>query len=288
MANNGIFWPMSWTGVNGLAWLLILFFSGGHVWASPSDSSPQVGRTERRAEPTVLSRPGIRSSSAVRYVEIDCLIEPHMVAEVASPISGIVQEIKVERGDVVRKGQVVASLVAETERINVELAKARLQLSEQKHGRMEELFRRKLVTPQAMDEAETEHKLAELELARAMEALNMRTIRSPLSGVVVERFISPGEITEHQKVFKIAQINPLNVEVIAPVDILGVVRVGEETLVVPEGRLSVPLKAKVVIVDRVVDAASGTLGIRLELQNPKYSITPGLKCKAMFARDAVM
>jgi multidrug resistance efflux pump len=38
------------------------------------------------------------------------------------------------------------------------------------------------------------------------------TIRSPVNGVVVERYLSPGEYIENQSVLKLAQIDPLNVE----------------------------------------------------------------------------
>jgi len=42
--------------------------------------------------------------------------------------------------------------------------------------------------------------------------------------------------------------------------------------------------AKVTVVDRVVDAASGTFGVRLELPNPNYRLPAGLKCKVPFGR----
>jgi membrane fusion protein (multidrug efflux system) len=52
--------------------------------------------------------------------------------------------------------------------------------------------------------------------------------------------------------------------------------------VTPENPVSKVYKAKVTIVDRVIDAASGTFGVRLELPNPKYRLPAGLKCKVAF------
>jgi hypothetical protein len=40
--------------------------------------------------------------------------------------------------------------------------------------------------------------------------------------------------------------------------------------------------ARVIIVDRVVDAASSTFGIRLELRNPGNRIPAGIRCKVKF------
>jgi multidrug efflux pump subunit AcrA (membrane-fusion protein) len=40
----------------------------------------------------------------------------------------------------------------------------------------------------------------------------------------------------------------------------------------------------VVVVDKVVDAASGTLGVRLELPNPDNKIPAGIKCRVTFGK----
>ena len=81
---------------------------------------------------------------------------------------------------------------------------------------------------------------------------------------------------------KLAQIHPLYVEVIMAVANLGLVKVGMEAAVRPESPVGGLYNAKVIVVDRVVDAASGTFGVRLELPNPDYRLPPGLKCKVIF------
>jgi multidrug efflux pump subunit AcrA (membrane-fusion protein) len=54
-------------------------------------------------------------------------------------------------------------------------------------------------------------------------------------------------------------------------------------VVTPEAPLNgTSYNARVSVVDRVVDAASGTLGVRLELPNPGYRLPAGLKCKVRF------
>jgi LysM repeat protein len=98
----------------------------------------------------------------------------------------------------------------------------------------------------------------------------------------VERFLHPGEYVEDQPILKLAQIHPLNVEVILPVEMLGSVKAGMGATVKPEAPVTGFYTAKVKIVDKVVDAASGTFGVRLELPNPDYQLPPGLKCKVVF------
>ena len=78
---------------------------------------------------------------------------------------------------------------------------------------------------------------------------------------------------------KLAQLDPLRVEVFVPISMLGRIRVGMQAEVMPEEPVKGTFKARVIVVDRVADAASGTFGVRLELPNPGYRLPAGLKCK---------
>ena len=215
----------------------------------------------------------------------DGLIEPSEVVKVSSQVSGTLEEIVVERGDRVVKGQVIARLHSKIEKAAVDLALARMEFAQRKVLRNEDLYRKQLISIHDKDEMETELKIAELQLREAREKLDIRTIRSPIDGVIVERFLSPGEYIGEEAVMKIARINPLYVEVVVPVEVFGKIRKGASAEVrfdFPEPRRH---SARVIIVDRVVDAASGTFGVRLELPNAGYLLPAGLKCKVSFAAE---
>jgi multidrug efflux pump subunit AcrA (membrane-fusion protein) len=95
---------------------------------------------------------------------------------------------------------------------------------------------------------------------------------------VVERFMHPGKFPKQEKILKIAQIDPLRVEAYAPVAMLGKIAVGMTAHVKPEPPLPGEYAAKVAVADRVVDAASGTFGVRVELPNSELKLPAGLKC----------
>ena len=244
-------------------------------------------------------------------LELDGLIEPYMVVNVGSGVPGVLEAVRVDRGDFVTKDQVLANLQSGVEEAAMELARVRAKMeatvrarqanvdfSVRKQARAEELYRKDVLPFSQMDEAETNRTLAELELQealenkrlaelefqRAIEVLKRRAIRSPIDGVVVERFLSPGEYVEQQPIMKLAQIHPLNVEVIVPVSLFGSIKVGMRATVKPEAPVGGEYVAQVKIVDRVVDAASGTFGVRLELPNPRYRLPAGLKCVVHFSR----
>jgi membrane fusion protein (multidrug efflux system) len=215
----------------------------------------------------------------------ECLLEPSMVVNVGSSVDGVLDTVAVDRGDRVRKGQVVATLRSGVEAASVKLSEARVEFGRRRVERNEALYQKQLISAQERDELVTEVNLREEELRKEREILKLRTIVSPLDGVVVERRLAPGETirTDKSVVLRLAQIDPLHVEVIAPARLFGSVKVGMS------GRVSSAffpgtLSAKVVVVDRVIDAASGTLGVRLELSNPDNRIPAGIKCNVSFGR----
>jgi membrane fusion protein (multidrug efflux system) len=216
----------------------------------------------------------------------ECLLEPSMVVNVGSSVDGVLDEVAVDRGDRVRKGQVVATLRSGVEAASVKLSEARVEFGRRRVERNEALFQKQLISAQERDELVTEVHLREEELKKERENLKLRTIVSPLDGVVIERRLSPGETirTDKSVVLRLAQIDPLHVEVIAPARLFGSVKVGMAGRVNLAPFFPGTLQAKVVVVDRVIDAASGTLGVRLELPNPDNKIPAGIKCSVSFAR----
>ena len=218
--------------------------------------------------------------------ELECLVEPHMLVNVGSSVDGVLEQVLVNRGDQVRRGQVVARLQSGVEAAAVKLSEARVEFGRRKMERSDSLFEKQLISAQERDELVTEVKLREEELKKDVETLKLRTIVSPIDGVVVERRLTPGEFirTDKSVVLRLAQIDPLNVEVIAPARMFKSVQVGMGGRVNLAPMMSGIYQAKVVVVDKLIDAASGTLGIRLQLPNPENRIPAGIKCSVVIGR----
>ncbi|MCM2309627.1 MAG: efflux RND transporter periplasmic adaptor subunit [Sulfuritalea sp.] len=239
------------------------------------------------AAPVAPPRPviAVQSGNAGKKLgdEMECLLEPHLVANVGSPVEGTLNQVLVDRGSAVGKGQVVARLNSSVEAANLELRMAQEEFGKRKVERNKELFSKELISANEKDEIETQTRIAGLEVKQQQQVLEQRSIRSPLNGVVVERFLGPGERVANEKpILRIAQIDPLNVEVIAPVELFGAIRPGMAADIRLDPLLSGVYKARVVVVDRVIDAASGTFGVRLELSNPGNKVPAGIKCRARF------
>jgi RND family efflux transporter MFP subunit len=248
-------------------------------------------------------------SSAQAY---ECLIMPSQVVEIRSPIEGLIGRVFVSRGDVISPGQALVELKSEAERSaasvmlyrsqmtgRIEAARNRLEYATKKLERLQELHKEKFMSAQARDEAETEKRLADAELREAVEnqklavleyqhateVLDLRTLRSPFRGVVVERTLNPGDLAEsgtgRKPILKIAQITPLRVEVVLPIDVYGKLSAGTQATVIPE-KLGGQYAAIIKVVDKVADAASGTFGVQLELPNRDGKLLGGVRCQVEF------
>lgn len=234
--------------------------------------------------PAVLGTPALGAVKPKSVSDgLQCLLEPRLIADVGSPVEGTLSQVLIERGDSVRAGQIVARLNANVEAATLELKRAQLEYGQRKVQRNDELFKKSLISASDKDELETQTRIAELEVKQQQQVLALRTITSPINGVVIERFLAPGNHISQEKIARIAQIDPLNVETIAPVSLFGAIKPGAMAEVKLEPLFPGSYKARVTVVDRVVDAASGTFRVRLELSNPGNRIPSGIKCAVRFA-----
>ena len=213
--------------------------------------------------------------------ESTCLIEPSKDLQVGTPVDGILEQLSVDRGDIVTVGQVLARLNTGVEAASVETQAARSAFGQRKLERNRELQARQLISAQEADEIATEQRLADLELRERQERLLLRIINSPIRGVVVDVYRHVGDLVRQEKILRLMQLDPLHIETIVPARLFGRFRIGQSYAVVTE--LGSQRHAAVVqSVDRVIDAASGTFRVRLSLPNPKLDIPPGQRCSLQF------
>ena len=224
----------------------------------------------------------IAEQAHTRLVSNDCIIEPSRVVNISSPVEGILRKITVERGDQVKAQQIIARLDARVEQASVVLAKEKANFNQRKVQRNKALYAKKLISIHDKDEMETESLISKLELRQAQAILAQRVIKTPVSGIVVNRFFNEGEFVSSDPIVKIAQINPLYVEVILPVTVIGQVKTNMKATVFPQLPVGGEYSAEVIIVDKIVDAASSTIGVRLLLPNPDNRLPAGLKCRVDF------
>jgi RND family efflux transporter MFP subunit len=247
---------------------------------------------------------------AAQETDYDCVMEPRSTIELGSADEGILDDLLVGRGDIVKQGQPVARLNDRQERLQADRARikaetdvevrssrAQAEFRRREEQRLADLFTTKVVPEKdyeqakiesrlaelALQAAETEFEVAKVDYQQARETLARRSIKSPVDGVVVNITMSLGEFVHKQAtVMTIAEIDPLNVEVFVPVNDYGTIVAGTEAEVMPEEPVGGVYTASVAVADKVFDAASRTFGIRLILPNPQFKLPAGVRCKVRF------
>lgn len=253
------------------------------------------------------------SLMAATPAELDCLVMPEMYIELSSPIDTTMEKMLVSPGDRIKKGQPLVQLESSVESARLKLAKiqadslseiqnrsVQLRYALLNNHRMNDLYVDKSVSQFEKDKSETELELAKIELAKAKDKreiaqlnlelaqaqLELKTIKSPIDGIVVDLYAMVGESVADRPIMKLAQIDPLRVELIAPTEYFGLIARGMEVEIQPERPANRTYKATVTVVDQLIDPASGSFTVRMILPNPGDQLVGGANCMASFQFDS--
>ena len=254
----------------------------------------------------VIGAAAASPSAAQAADAYNCVVRPRAVVDLGSSDQGIITALKVDRGDIVEAGMVVAQLDSEFQALNADLARlraesdveirsaeARIAFREVEMQRARTLYERQVVSTTTLEEAEIEghladlaletsrlqQQIAEVEFAQARVLHDRRSVRSPVAGVVVELMAAAGEYHfEQRHLMRIAQIDPLHVETYLPVSEYGKIEVGSLAEVMMDEPIGGTHTATVTVVDKVFDPESRTFGVRLELPNPDFALPAGMIC----------
>jgi len=237
---------------------------------------------------------------------------PSRVIHLGAAADGLLSEVRVDRGDRVSRGDVLATLDFDVQEASMRLAQARKESKAslasartKAEQAAEQLAQRMRMVQEGLvseDEtsifrtnarlaeldarlAEENMRLAELEFERASAQLRQGTILSPIEGVVTDRLLSPGEVLTKSgsgEVLTLAQLDPLMIELHAPLELFDKILRGQGAQVQFIGIDLGRHRAKVSVVDRIIDTASETFRVRLELPNPEFAIPAGLRAEVRF------
>jgi membrane fusion protein (multidrug efflux system) len=205
-------------------------------------------------------------------------------ATVVAKVAGEVREILAEEGDVVKAGQVLARLDGDRLRFELQQTDVNLRKLEREYQRTLELFNRKLVASQAVDNARSE--MEWLKAARDLAQLNVgyTDIRAPIAGVVSARHIKVGNtINVNDRTFQVTDLDPLIAEVHVPEREFAKLRSEQAVTIAVDALSGAAFGGRVQRISPTLDAATGTFKATIEVLDPKRVLKPG-----MFARVGIV
>ena len=213
-------------------------------------------------------------------------------SHVVPRLSGVVESVSANLGQIVKKGQVLAAIASPTaseQRSDLQTAQKRLALAKTTYEREKKLWEQKvsaeqdyLQAKQALSEAEVavanaNQKLGALGLSgSSASGLNRLELRAPFDGVVIEKHISLGEaVKEDAAVFTISDLSKVWAEINVPAKDLPLIRVGEK-VTIKATAFDASATGTVAFVGALIGEQTRTAKARVVLDNPKGAWRPGL------------
>ncbi len=231
-------------------------------------------------------------------------VKPIDRIEIKSKASGVVEELPVEEGDVIQKGDLIARLDQKDERAEVEqaqanfgIAKAELKQAEHTYGRRDKLFQRGLISEEELGVIELNLAIAKGKLIQAKTALERATERlaeaivlAPINGIILQKYVEEGQIIASgvsnvsggTPIADIADMSSVHIEAgIDEIDI-GKIEAGQTALVVAEAYPERRFRGKIVRIspEARIEQNVTLFDVIIEVENTSGLLKSGMNANA--------
>ncbi len=261
---------------------------GGAYWAVKRAGESPEQRYKLQA---------VETGEIVQTVSANGTLNPVVLVNVGTQVSGTVTKLYVDFNDKVEKGQPLLeldrSLLAAQARqsaANIGNIAATLELARANEARMQSLFEQEYVSRQELDQAVQARKSAQAQLTQAKAAadkdqvnLNYTIIRSPVSGIVVDRVVDLGQTVaaslQTPTLIKIAQdLSEMRIDSSFAEADIGKIKEGQKVRFTVD---AFPNKSFIGEVQQIrmnatVQQNVVTYNVRVSLQNPDQILLPGM------------
>jgi membrane fusion protein (multidrug efflux system) len=209
-------------------------------------------------------------------IELKGLLVPLDQANLSSRSTGVIREMKRE-GDEVRKGEVVASLEDDAEKLQVESAQAVLDKRRFEANSATSLHEKGTDSEDEARTAMTNLKTEDIQLKEALVALDKKTVKAPFDGVVTRRIREVGEaVDQYFPLLTMVDLSKVYLETYLPANRLRDLSQGQPVEVrVPDlpGRT---FQGQVSFIAPIIDPASGEFRVKILLPNGDRALRSGM------------
>lgn len=249
-------------------------FLGALLFVSACDRE-EPGEVSPPADPVTVevSQPASRADFGVHTGTLVSLDE----ADLATRTSGTVEEVLVDVGSSVRKGEVLLRLDDTSTAAQLDAAQAGLRQARRRFERIEALAADGAATQQELDDARAGWETAQAQVASARSQQSYVELRAPFDGYVTARFADRGDLAAPARpLLSLARTDSLKVVTDLPGEVAGALSPGDPAAVVlPDGRTR--LAARVVRISPALDRASRRARVELLLDPPGGVPAPDLR-----------
>jgi len=236
--------------------IFLLVGCGGNKGPSAKSTDAPVVAVE--TQPVIIS-PHIATEEVVGTVR------SKMRAAVEAKVSGRVLEYTAVPGQMVKAGDLLATLDAREIQAQVDQAKAVLDQARRDFARQEKLIATNATTRQEFDAAQARVKVGEASVSEAETMMSYARVTAPFDGVITRKLADVGDLAMPGKpLLEIEAPAELRFEAALPEALLGSVKLGAK-MKVKVASVKQPLEAVVSEIAPVADQMSRTFQVKLDL-----------------------
>lgn len=206
-------------------------------------------------------------------------IEPSQSVALMFKSAGTVENVFVDEGDFVKKGQALATINKTTAQNLYNASKASYDQAKDAYDRMKTVYEKGSLTEIKWIDMETKLKQAESQMLITRSSLDDCTLRTPDNGMIGQRDVEPGQSSVGIiSPFVLVKIEKIFVKISVPENEISKISKGTKasfSLSALEDQMFSGTVSKVGI---VADRISRTYDVRILADNPGYKIKPGMVC----------
>lgn len=207
--------------------------------------------------------------------------------ELRAEVAGRITSLGFSEGSYVRQGQTLAVLDTDVLQAQVQAARTRRDLAAVQARRYRELFEIGGLSRQQLDQAESEVRVLDAEMAQLSAEIRRRRIVAPFSGQVGLRDVSVGAyVSPGDRLATLRITGQLKLEFAVPELYLGRVREGNVVVFTVPGQERT-FRATVYAVEQAVDPATRAFTVRARTDNPGGVLSPGAFAEVQLVLDSV-
>lgn len=225
----------------------------------------------------------VRTAPQHRRLDLPASLRGYTQTAIYAKTSGYLKTIRVDKGDRVKKGEVLAELESPELDKQVADAKANYWLMQRTDDRNQKLVRAGVVAPQQADDSHARMLQAQAAYQQLLAMQQYETIRAPFDGVVTARYYDQGALIPQATspanatpILTIATVAPLRVYAYVPQSVAPFVHDGDPASVtVPEypGRR---FAGHVTRHPEAIDPSTLTMLVEVDLPNEDRTLYPGM------------
>ena len=204
-------------------------------------------------------------------------IEALEAITVVSEIDGAVKALPFQEGGFIRQGGLIAQL--DDAQLAAELARAQALRAQSKstYDRVKSIVEKGAGAPQDLDDASASLKVADANLQLAKARFAKTRITAPFEGIIGARKVSVGTfLRPGQAITELANIDEIRVTFSAPERLLSQLSSGAEVAVSTTAFSGIELKAKIIVIEPIIDLTTRSARVVARVQNPGYKFRPGM------------